>query len=224
MARAVRGVVQVERLSDQVYELIKEDLKSGDFEPGQRLLEVELAEKYKVSRTPVREALFQLSREGLLMGEERGYVTPSYSREDVIHRLEVKRLLDPRVAHHVAAEAEPAQVKTLTKLHNQEKAAHAAGKARAFAKANQEFREFYMGMCRNVLLARCLRLVDDQFEMVRSKIHEDPDNRALTLRHETRLLAAIGARDAEAAAAEMSSFVEFLYRHYTGQRPDAGPE
>ena len=221
MARAARGVVQVERLSDQVYQLIRDDLKSGEFTPGQRLLEVELAEKYRVSRTPVREALFQLSREGLLSGNERGYVTPTYSRAQVIHRLEVKRLLDPRVAEHVAAEAEPSQVKALAKLHGQEKAAHGADRVKAFIRTNQEFRELYLSICRNELLARCLRLVDDQFDVVRSKIHEEARNRERTIEHEGRLLEAIAARDPAAARAEMEIFLDFLGVFYADPDPAA---
>jgi len=215
MARAARGVVQVDRLSDQIYQLLRDDLKAGEFKPGQRLLEVELAEKYQVSRTPIREALFQLCREGLLSGNERGYVTPSYTRTEVIHRLEVKRLLDPRVAAHVAAEAEPSQVKALAKLHAQQQAAHEAGKTKTFIRTNANFRELYLSICRNELLARCLRLVDDQFQLVRSRIHEDAANRDLTIQHETRLMAAITAGDAAAAAAEMESFLDFLKVFYS---------
>ena len=215
MARAARGVVQVERLSDQVYQLIRDDLKTGEFRPGQRLLEVELAEKYRVSRTPVREALFQLSREGLLTGNERGYVTPSYTREEVIHRLEVNRLLDPQVAAHIAAEADPGQVKALVRLFNQEKAAHDAGRVKAFVRTNQSFREAYLAICKNELLARCLRLVDDQFELVRSRIHEDAHNRELTIAHEGRLVDAIVARDSAAASAEQESFLDFLTVYYS---------
>jgi len=215
MARAVRAVVQVERLSDQVYQLLREDLKSGEFHPGQRLLEVELADKYKVSRTPVREALFQLSREGLLTGNERGYTTPIYSRDDIIHRLEVKRLLDPRVAEHVANDAEPAQVKALLKVYNQEKAAQAAGKVKAFIRANQEFRTTYRSMCKNDLLTRCLALVDDQFENVRARIMESAEHRQTTLEHDQRLVDAITARDAKATVAEMVAFLDFMQRYYT---------
>jgi len=219
MARSVRAVVQVDRLSDQVYELLREDLKSGEFSPGQRLLEVELAEKYKVSRTPVREALFQLSREGLLTGNERGYTTPIYSRADIMYRLEVKRLLDPRVAEHVALDAEPQQVKALIKAHAREKTAHAAGKIKAFNNANQEMRTLYRSMCKNDLLARCLTLVDDQFETARSRIHENPENRARTIAHDTRLVEAIAARDPKATAAEMSDFLDFLEVYYAEHPP-----
>lgn len=219
MARGVRAVVQSERLSDQVYELLREDLKSGDFQPGQRLLEVELAEKYKVSRTPVREALFQLSREGLLTGNERGYTTPIYTQADIIHRLEVKRLLDPRVAERVAIDAEPQQVKALIKTFEREKAAHAAGKVRAFNNANQEWRTVYRSMCKNHLLARCLTMVDDQFEVARSHIHENPANRELTIEHDGRVVDAIVARDPKATAAEAIAFLDFLDTYYMEHTP-----
>jgi GntR family transcriptional regulator, rspAB operon transcriptional repressor len=214
MARGARFVVQVERLRDQVYQLIREDLKSGGFAPGQRLLEVELAERYGVSRTPVREALFQLSRDGLLAETERGYTAPVYSEKDIVDRLEVKRLLGPRVAAHVAAEARAPQIRTLTKLHEHEKTAHAAGDVRAFNEADNQFRSQYLSMCKNALLARCAALVDDQFEIARNRIHEREDNRQATLDHERRLLAAIAAHDSEAARLEEEAFLDFLSAYF----------
>src|SRR5580704_1506303 len=45
MARGARVVVQADRLRDQVYELIRDDMRSGVLTPGQRLVEVDLAEK-----------------------------------------------------------------------------------------------------------------------------------------------------------------------------------
>lgn len=216
MARAAKTVVQVERLRDQVYELIRTDLKTGGFTPGQRLLEVELAEKYRVSRTPVREALFQLSRDGLLSGNERGYVAPRYTRKDAIERLEVKRLIDPTLAEHAAAEATPDELKALAKLHEQEKAAHAAGKVRVFAKINAQFRLAYRQMCKNNLLVRCVTLVDDQFELARARIHEVAANRELSIKLNGALLEAGQNRDKAAARAAMEAFLDHLdyyYRH-----------
>ncbi len=116
MARAVRAVVQVERLSDQVYQLLRDDLKTGEFQPGQRLLEVELAERYRVSRTPIREALFQLSREGMLLDSDRGYVTPTYSRADLTPPPGGQTPAGSRVAEHVAREADASQIKAMVKV------------------------------------------------------------------------------------------------------------
>jgi DNA-binding GntR family transcriptional regulator len=210
----VVSVVQVERLRDQVYQLIRDDLKSGEFSPGQRLTEIELADRYGVSRTPVREALFQLSRDGLLADSERGYTAPVYSRKDLFDRLEVKRLLGPRVAEHVAAAATPQQIKILAKHLDQEKAAHTAGRLRAFNDANYQFRTQYYAMCGNQLLARCAQLIDDQFSTALNRIHELSENRLLSMAYDTNLLAAITARDPKSAVAEVERFLEFLAAYY----------
>jgi DNA-binding GntR family transcriptional regulator len=224
MARAARVVVQVERLRDQVYQLIREDIRSGEFEPGQRLVEVDLAEKYGVSRTPVREALFQLARSGFLDSSERSYSVPIYSKKDVIDRLEVKQLLIPALVAHVAKTATALQVKRLARLHEQEKSAHAAASVGRFVEANQEFRHEYYGICENKLLSRCLAMVEDQFEIARSRIHQLEENRRLSIEHDGRLLAAIAAHDADAAVAEVAAFLQFLDSYYDEHASGAGAD
>lgn len=221
MARTTKAVVQVERLRDQVYELIREDLKSGFFAPGQRLLEVELAERYRVSRTPIREALFQLSRDGLLAGNERGYVAPTYTRRQSIERLELKQLLEPTLAEHAVAEADPQEVRQLEKLLQQEEAAHLGAKVKAFNRANGQFRLTFRQMCKNQLLVRCVTLADDQIEVARNRIHEAAENRVLSIRLDSALLRACQKRDKEAARKAVTEFLQFLevyYRdHATGE-------
>jgi DNA-binding GntR family transcriptional regulator len=213
MARVAK-VVQADRLRDQVYEFIREDMRSGALSPGQRLVEVELAEKYGVSRTPVREALFQLTRSGYLDSTERGYSVPVYSKKDVDDRLEVKRLLISTLVDHVARTATPLQVRRLATLHRQEAAAHAAGNVSRFIRANQSFRHEYSQMCENTLLARCLNMIEDQFEIARVRIHQVEENRRLSIEHDRRLLAAIEAHDAAAAATEVEAFLDFLDDYY----------
>ena len=217
MARTSRTVVQIDRLRDQVYALIRDDLKSGDFLPGQRLVELELAEKYGVSRTPVREALFQLSREGLLNETDRGYTTPVFTKRDIFDRLEVKRLLGLRLAAYVAEGAKTADIKLMSKHHREEKDAHEANNIQAFNIANQQFRTQYYMMCENLLLSRCAMLVDDQFQIARNRIHEIAENREKTIYHDERLLAAVNAHDSAAASAEIESFLDFLAVYYAKQ-------
>ena len=52
-------------MNKQVYLSLRSDILSGRYHDGQQLLQAELAEEYHVSRIPVREALMQLSSEGL---------------------------------------------------------------------------------------------------------------------------------------------------------------
>jgi DNA-binding GntR family transcriptional regulator len=209
-----RVVIQSDRLRDQIYEIIRANLRAGEFEPGQRLLEVELGAKYGVSRTPIREALFQLARDGLLGENERGYIAPIFTRKDVMERLEVKRLLAPAVAMHVARNAKPAQIKKLAKLHQQEELAHARGDVNSFNAANQQFHSEYHSMCDNALLAKHALVIEEQFDMNRSRIHMHAEDRTNTIRYESELLSAISKNDPERAVKAMVEFLDFLENHF----------
>ena len=121
-------VVPTTRLRDQVYNSFHEELKAGTLKPGERLNELALAKRYGVSRTPVREALFQLAREGLLVSDERSFRLPTDTLDDLRDRIEVHMLIDPAVASHAATEGTDKQIAALGKFHDAEKQAERAGK------------------------------------------------------------------------------------------------
>ena len=75
----------------------------GELAPGQRLAEVGLAERLGVSRTPIRQALPALAREGLLSAAgRRGYVVRSFSPQDVLDAIETRGLLEGLAARRIA--------------------------------------------------------------------------------------------------------------------------
>ncbi|HXQ17444.1 MAG TPA: GntR family transcriptional regulator [Caulobacteraceae bacterium] len=212
MARA-RRVVPVERLRDQVYRLIRDDLRAGALEPGQRIVESELAERYNVSRTPVREALLQLSEDGLLISaSDRGYAVVVDSQTAHEHRHEVRDLIDPQLAHHAALDSSPDQKKALAKAHERQRAAHEKGQVAGFVEANERFRERLRVMCANAFLAQCSALVDDQAQWARSTAFAREDYRELELKHDAYLVAAISSGDAAAAEAVMRRYVDAIRR------------
>jgi DNA-binding GntR family transcriptional regulator len=207
MARP-RKVVQVERLRDQVYRLIRDDLKAGELEPGQRIVEGDLAERYRVSRTPVREALLQLSQDGLLTeAPDRGYAVVVDTRAANVYRHEVRDLIDPELARHAALDGTPDQRKALGKAHERQRAAQAAGQLAAFIEANEVFRQRLRSMCGNSFLAQCCALVEDQAQWSRRTAFAREDYRELELEHSERLLEAVLAGDGDAAAAAMKAYV-----------------
>jgi len=80
---------------ERTYENLKKQLLSGRFEPGERLTEEHLAAKLGVSRTPVREALHKLEREGLVKRlEKRGFCVSSDSREEMEELFEIRSILE----------------------------------------------------------------------------------------------------------------------------------
>ena len=60
------GLIETRNLGDQVYEMLRERFRSGNLAPGTKLHEPDLAQELGVSRTPVREAIQRLQREGLV--------------------------------------------------------------------------------------------------------------------------------------------------------------
>lgn len=212
-AKNSTSIVQVDRLRDQVYRLILHDLKVGSLEPGQRLVEGELAKHYNVSRTPVREALFQLSRDGLLSEAERGFVVAADDIQTTIDRHEVRELIDPRLAAHAAVDGTPAQKKMLEKAHQRQSAAHETERLKDFMKANLEFRSVLRSMCSNTLLARCSQLLDDQAQPSRQAVFENPEYRAIEILHDGKVLNAILAGHPGRADAEMRNYVEKVRRN-----------
>lgn len=213
MAKAPTKAIQGRRLRDQVYDLIKDDLKLGQFEPHQRFYEFELAKKYGVSRTPVREALFQLIRDGLVVSEERGYTLPVDTPKNFADRIEVHLLIDPVVARYAAAKEDRAALKALRKHYEVSKRAHSSGKFVDYVDAVHSFRVGIRELCDNEPLRRCSMLIEDQFLPARNALFKKDAYRELDLEHNGRILAAMEACDAagaEKATAEYMTTVRQL--------------
>lgn len=100
---------------ESTYEYLKEKLLAGRFKPGERLTEEYLASELGVSRTPVREALHKLEREGLVKPlETRGFCVPSDSKEEMAELFDIRSVLEgyalrcvcERVSEKILAELE----------------------------------------------------------------------------------------------------------------------
>ena len=81
-------------LRESVYESLKAMIVTAQLSPGARLTETELAAKLKVSRTPVREALNRLERDGLVAGRRQGYAVKEFDIHMFREAFEVRELLD----------------------------------------------------------------------------------------------------------------------------------
>lgn len=82
-------------LRDVVFNTLRQAILKGDLKPGERLLEIALAERLGVSRTPVREAMRKLEQEGLVvMIPRRGAQVASITEKDLNDVLEVRIALE----------------------------------------------------------------------------------------------------------------------------------
>lgn len=82
-------------LRDVVFQTLRQAILHGELKPGERLMEIHLAERLGVSRTPIREAIRKLELEGLVvMIPRRGAVVASITEKDLRDVLEVRRTLE----------------------------------------------------------------------------------------------------------------------------------
>jgi DNA-binding GntR family transcriptional regulator len=103
------GPIRADSVVDRAYERIRGLILDGDVLPGARLGQVELADQLGISRTPVREALGRLTGEGLVeFLPNRGFRAAGLVLDQVVHRLEVRLLLEPGIAR-LAAERRGAE-------------------------------------------------------------------------------------------------------------------
>jgi GntR family transcriptional regulator of vanillate catabolism len=81
----------------------------GELNPGEKLAEIPLAERFGVSRTPVRQALTVLEKEGLLIrgNSGRSYVVRRFSLEEILNAIEVRSVLEGLAAREVAQKRTP---------------------------------------------------------------------------------------------------------------------
>ncbi len=202
--------------------MLREDLQNGTFAEGQRLIELNLAAQYGVSRTPVREALFQLAREGLLEESDRGYSLPSDTHDDFLDRLAVRLSLDPTVAAHAAARATHQQKLMLEKYYGQMCGSHATGKLKQFVDSAHRFDVHLIAATHNNALIRVARILEDQFLIMRNKHYQVKENRDISVRFVGLLLDAIMESSPETASEVARTYMAMLINRFTdGQLPDS---
>ena len=99
---------------EQAYLLIKQGLFDGIYPPGSRLVERQVAEKFSLSRTPIRAPLRQLEHEGFLERQEgRGYSARILGIRDAIELLDVREAIEGMAARLAAQNGTAEQRKRL---------------------------------------------------------------------------------------------------------------
>ncbi len=104
---------------NHAYQVLRGLVLEGDYRPGSRLKEAEIASRLGVSRTPVREALLQLELEGLVeLIPNRGAVVRELSRADVHEILVLRAILEAYCASTAATTMDPGEIDELESLHD----------------------------------------------------------------------------------------------------------
>lgn len=128
------------RLSEQLRERIEERIVTGVYPPGTRLDEVELAQGFGVSRTPIREALIQLSSEGFIeMRPRRGAIVARVEPSRLCEMFDVMAEMEAMCGRLAARRADDEDVARIRSAHEACQAAREANDPDLYYRLNETF-------------------------------------------------------------------------------------
>ena len=128
------------RRSDRLLEIIEERIVTGDYPPGTRLDETELAGEFEVSRTPIREALMQLSFSGLVnLRPRRGAVVADITPQRLLEMYEVMAELEAMCGRLAARRISDDELDELARAHKACQGAKEAADPDEYFRRNEEF-------------------------------------------------------------------------------------
>ena len=159
--RALSPIGETTSRTDLVAEAIRSAILDRTLQPGDLLVERQLAEQFGVSKTPVREALIMLGRSGLLaQTRNRGVTVHSLTLDEIRHVYEERFLLEPWALRTIIEAGRSDFVESMDALR---KAADFAteGNQAAQAMANRRFHRGLYSACENVLIVDVLDSLQD---------------------------------------------------------------
>jgi DNA-binding GntR family transcriptional regulator len=214
---SVASVVLVpERIADSslaadIARRLEEEILRGRTRPGARLDERELSERYKVSRTPVREALQRLSASGLVVARGRqGLQVAQMSVADLLDALSVVAELEALACVQAARRISEAQRAMLRKAYEACGEAAQRGDADAFYDANIDFHDLIAAASHNRVLQDELRRLSLKTAPYRRTITFQPGRMASSQLEHDAVLDAIVNNDAVDAGNRMRRHVSML--------------
>ena len=168
MERIQERIRQQKTLRETLVESLRDAIIRGTFEPGAKISESELAGKFGISRTPVREAIRQLESEGFLtVLPRRGAVVSSFTAKDVQEFYDLKALLEGYAVRLAIERLTDADIERMRVLNQQMVDYAAEDNPRALFKAHNEFHEVFINKCGNDKLKAVLTSLLTQFQRFR---------------------------------------------------------
>lgn len=198
-------------LSDELRATLEELIVSGALHPGERLDEAELAARFRVSRTPVREALKALVATGLLEIKSRqGVTVATISIPILLEMFQMMAALEGLCAKFAARRATPGQKTALREIHRRLIDALAASDPQRFYAVNQEFHDLLYDAAHTHFLAGQTRALRKRVAAYRRYVTHQPGRMSATIGEHERILAAIEGGDSDAAFTAASEHVNLL--------------
>lgn len=187
-------------LREVVSETLRQAIQEGVLKPGERLMEIPLAEELGVSRTPIREAIRKLELEGfVVMIPRRGTYVANITLKDITQVFEIRSALEELAAGLAAERITEEEIEKLERMLVEIGDLMAAKDMERVVSADIEFHEVLYKASRNDRLAEIVHNLREQTMRFRTFSMNQPGRLAKTWEEHRQLVEAIGSHNPKEA-------------------------
>ena len=187
-------------LREKILETIRDAILRGSLKPGERVSEPELAERFGISRTPIREAFRQLESEGYLQVIPRkGAVVASLSARDVEEFYAIKIILEGFAARMAAEKMSMRDIEKLEAINDKLKKLADEEDVKNFFKIHDEFHEVFIKAAGNEKLLELINQLIMRFKRLRLASLSQPGRMNVSVQEHEQLIEAFKRHDGKTA-------------------------
>lgn len=213
-------------LHEEVTARLRDLIVENRIQPGERVPELEIAARFGVSRTPIREALKVLAAEGLVeMQPLRGAIVKAFSAKDAQDMLRVIALLEEHAGREACA-APAADIAAVQALHERMRAHHRRRERPPYFVLNQQIHQAIVELARNDTLSAMHAQLGQRMRRIRYVGNSEPANWDAAMAEHEVMMQALVARDADAMAVAMRAHLLNTWPRIeqVAQRGEAGDD
>lgn len=196
-------------LHDEVAERLRDLIQSGELAPHSRLNEIELADRFAISRTPLREAIRILSAEGLVeLLPNRGARVAGISAAEIDEILDVIASLEATAGSWAAQRATPSDIEAVAALTDRMRLAYAARDEEAYFTLNRQIHERILVSAKNPTLFQLYSQVSSRIQRLRYRAHKSDQQWASAMADHEAMVHHLRAGRSDALARLMRDHVQ----------------
>ena len=196
-------------LRDVVFNTLRKAILRGELKPGERLMEIQLANKLGVSRTPIREAIRKLELEGLvLMIPRKGAEVAQITEKNMQDVLEVRKALEELSVQLACERITPEQVEEMKMAAEDFRKVLKSGDVTKIAEADVKFHDIIFAATNNQRLITLLNNLREQMYRFRAEYLKQKECYPQLLEEHDKLIALISGGEVEEACELMGCHID----------------
>ncbi len=198
-------------LGEVVFENLRDAILTGKLAPGERLMEIQLAETLGVSRTPVREAMKRLEQEDFIeVVPRKGTYVKMLDGKDILDVLELRYLLEGFAARCAAENMTETDIKAMQQLLNDFETAVENDDTITLIETDYKFHDIIYGANQNAKLKEMIRNLQEQFYRFRTIYFTEYHNYKEIVEGHRDIIAAFVSKDGERAERVVQSHIDVV--------------